>query len=268
MKFYSGGHIGDLVYQLCAVRRIAVATGNPAEFYIGPGQSIRWGQKEWESVLRLVGLQEYISCAKIVDACPDDAFNFMMSESHIKKNEFFELDEGKTWPANASLKKIYYFAASNEPFNIRNSQFSNENQWIKCEKTKLVNVVAHIPKHRMCRDASEWENILLQLKRNGLIVKLIGGDDVDEWSSHPSLVEMITKPRDMLEAAEYINSANVFIGSASCNYVLAESLSVMRFVDVPPESIGTVPTDTRGWNVALWSAERIIRSIMTSIEGA
>lgn len=233
-------------------------------FLIGPGQTTRWGEKEWHAVKPLVERQDFIYSCDIVDKCPPEAFNFMNANDFIDREEFFEFDRNRSWPGDMNLRKFYFYAAAGKemPLTARIAFFNSWVSWIHADKTKLVNVVAHIPKHRMCRSAEEWTSILLKLKMNGLIVKLIGGDDVMEWAGKKAIKDMIVKPKDMAEAADYINSARIFIGSASCNYVIAEALGVYRFVDVPDESIGTVPIDQKGWNVAKWSADRVVDAVM------
>lgn len=254
--FYSGGHIGDAIYQLYTLSK----TPAKSVFFLGPGQDNRWGSEEIKSIIPLAKYQSYISSCEEVDSCPEGAFNFKEEGGEKKPECFYELSMG--WPGDLRLKKLYfvsYFKDMGMRWILEN--FKRSGAWLTAPSTKKFDVVAHIPTRRITRSKKEWVHIIKAIENSGRTVAIIGGEDVREWDGHFNCI----KPKDMLDAADYINSSRMFIGSASCNYVIAEGLDKLRFVDIHPDSLGTAPSEDNGWNITPWSTQTCIERILDCI---
>ncbi len=255
-KFYHGGHIGDVIYSLYTM----MVDGGKSLLELGPGQNQRWGDREIKSLLPLINYQSYATGIKVASASPD-AHDFTDCTRIVNSRDFYEW-HGLRWPGNINLKKRYFIGYFLAMYGMKwvLEHFESEPKWLDAPRTKPYQFVLHLPTQRLCRPISDWYDIVNQLKLLGSVA-IIGSDDTDIWEN----TGVYQRPTDMLDAANYINSAHMFLGSASCNYVIAEGLRKLRFVDVPQESEGTVPTNHSGWNIASWSVQEIINRVKQCI---
>tara|TARA_R110002096_G_scaffold51401_6_gene134414 strand:+ start:3707 stop:4363 length:657 start_codon:yes stop_codon:yes gene_type:complete len=209
-----------------------------------------------DALLPLINYQYYIRDSHKVESCPPGSFNFHTKANDRNPEAFYEHTTG--WPGDVRLKKRYFEAYFRDMGMgwILNS-FKRSQPWLTAPRGEKFDVVAHIPTHKMCREKEEWSYILKQLSLEGHEVVVIGGDDVSDWEDSAECY----KPRDMLEAASLIGDAKMFIGTASCNYVIAEGIGTLRFVDIHPDAVGTKPSEDNGWDISDWPADVVLKRL-------
>jgi len=137
-------------------------------------------------------------------------YDLQHAEDDYNPEAFPEWD-GKPWPSNCNIRKLYtvHFGVDYDP----------DATWLTAPRTKDVDVAIHLPSRRAVRSAADWSEIVEGL--SGLKVVILGeeGLGVD----------------NLLETADYINSAKVFLGVVSSCNALAEGLGKQRLVEQAPD---------------------------------
>ena len=258
MKYYTGGHIGDTIYQLYSIMKAGGGT-----LYVGPHNHGAWGIQHWMALLPLLKEQWYLYDVKIIgdinDKPTDLTYDFSKTWEHLRIAEHFESD-GRD-EGDVSLKKREYLNCFRErtSFSHLLCSFSHHERWLYAPSTKSVDIVIHAPKHKLTRSQQHFGDVVQKLAKHGFKTVFIGSDDALEWSAYG---EVVVTP-DLLVAADYINSARLFFGTASCCYVIAEALGKLRFVDIFGGARGTTPRDESGWETNSWSVDLIVeRALM------
>lgn len=256
MNFYGGGHIGDTLYQLYAIRSLVsrVNVGG-AHFFLGEGQQENWDRRNRQDLLSIIRRQPYIRhCDHHIDQEIDHDF-FATEWQRCQHHESIN-----NWPSDANLKKIHYMGLMSKFFDYPSCllNFSHEAPWIypRMDHLGTYDIVFHARYRRLVRSIDEWKFILKALRGRGRRITIIQGpQDEGEWND---LDADYVKPRDISELVDIISRCSLFMGAASAPYVAAEGLGQFRMVEICQAAWGTRPRGDTGICVNGWSAERVI----------
>jgi len=264
MRFYHGGHIGDVIYSLYTIKKSGGGT-----LVLGPGQQHGWGDDEIDALMPLINYQDYVYEIWSIDKkYPDQIDHDFTSIRDIVNPEDFWEWEHEPWPGNAHLKKRYFNSLWRKRAGLIDQMlaYSNDDKWLTAphESYAVFDIVFHAPTRKIVRGQAEWHDILSALSTKGFTILVIGGDDLDEWSD--SLYYVKHKPANFLEVASRIDACGLFLGLASCNYVIAEGLDKFRLIDMAPATTGAEPMNERGWDITNWSKGRVIAAATRILE--
>jgi len=250
------GHIGDAVFTLHPIHHRSLS-GDKANYYLQHDNRDRFDRSVCLSLSPLIEYQDYISDVVVTDVVPEDC---LPHEKDIRFKDYYEVT-GNHNMAYVNLKKRH-FRAMNADRSMRwcLENFKSSGPWLKAPAVQAADVVAHLPTGRLTRSIDSWVKVLDSVREHSSVL-VIGGDDVSEWEGHAEC----HKPDSMLEAASLINGCKLFIGASSCNYVIAEGLGKLRFVDIHPNSSGTRPRDETGWDTSKWDDDTLCRRIRDCI---
>lgn len=225
--FQTSGRLGDIVYQMYTVKSFCARDSEQAQMLIDLEHHKEprgaWNLDMAYSIAKLLNYQDYISNTAIVTGeqyvWPTD-INLVDAENAPADPKAFPEWRGPNWPGNIHLAKRYahHFGFGWKPGDV----------WMTAPQTKKAEVVVHAPLRRMT-DKYELYAAINMLRADGVKVTIIAGHDWTEWEN-TSLLECVTQPANMLEAADYINSAKVFLGAVSSCHAIAEALGKPRFV--------------------------------------
>ena len=201
--FHHGGRIGDMIFALYTMKAL------------GGGQLVvsDYHKKGWDfgiaaTMRDFLATQPYVDGVYFVSHSSLGAIDHDLQHAEDDKNpEAFLEWHGGSWPGNCNIRKRYavHFGVEYDP----------EAVWLTAPQTKEVDVAVHIPQRRSVRSTKDWHEILGEL--GDLRVALLG----EEGGGTDSL----------LESADYINSAKVFLGVVSSCNALAEGLGKRRLVE-------------------------------------
>jgi hypothetical protein len=229
------------------------------------------GKDEIDALLPLCDYQEYITRCQRVDSFDEvaDSVDHVFRNRKTDPEDFFEW-RGNIWPENAHLKKIYFFDYFRSRYSLRDLMymFDPESSWLKCPPSDpvLYDIIVHCPGRKLCRSLDKWIEILRTLHYRGASIAVIAGpNDIDEWPSGEFYTLFV--PDDFLKVASLIKDAKLFMGLASCNYVIAEGVDAVRMIDMAPQTQGAEPLNQRGWNITRWDRDRILRSVGKILAG-
>lgn len=261
MKFYHGGHLGDLVYALYTLKRLDDIGEGPIDLAIGPGQPICWDESHIEAAFSLCAVQPYINSCEIVDSAPDDLECFMPGMYDLRNQKYFFEWHGGSLPGNMLLRKRWYMPYMMKRFGFRKAiQLLNHDEpWLSVNSNTVSDVIMHLPKRKLCRSPQEWERIVAALSDLDISVTMIGGSDISEWNGELSSVQRL-HPGSLLAAAEMIAGAKLFLGGPSAPYAIAEGLNQFNLVDLTDIAECSGPMNERGWDCSTWSPDRVIEA--------
>lgn len=232
--FQTSGRLGDIVYQLYTIK--AMGGGDiiiDLEHHKEPPEKWNWHMAE--SIMPLLSYQTYIDSifmslepgGRPPWKYPDEPiYDFDMVDAERAPMDPLSFPEwtGPNWPGNIHLAKRYahHFGVAWKPGSI----------WLDAPKnhTESVDIAFHAPKRR-CTDENNLRQIMEMLVHLGYGVAVIDPDR--EWFMDIAGVQHVTK--DMLEAADIINSAKVFLGAVSSCHAIAEALGKPRLVQQAPD---------------------------------
>ena len=252
--------MGDCVYALYTVKALGGGDVFLSLFH-RPG----WDESMAKSMLPLLQYQDYIGRAALLPllegeiktwracgAVPDEvkALSHNLHNAEKDRNpEAFPEWHGKCWPGNCHIAKRYAVH-----FGV---EWNPNATWLTAPMKKGVDVVFHMPMRRMVRTMKEWGTILSALYVDGHCVVIIGGDDLHEWNELRGVASLI-RPTDFLQAADYINSARLFMGGASSCNTVAEGLKRRRIVELADGCDDTYPYGSTGWCANDMSTDEVI----------
>lgn len=261
--FHHGGRIGDCVYALYTVKALGGGDVFLTSFHT-PG----WDEQMAKRLLPFIEYQQYVTSAiylpiKFGDlegwrhggGVPKEldpiAYNLWEAEKDYNPEAFPEW-HGGSWPGNCHIAKRYavHFDVPWDPDSI----------WLNAPATKKIDIVFHMPMRRMVRPSADWAFILNTLQGFGHSVLILGGmDDIGEWLSvDPKLPRLC--PDNFLVAADYINSAKLFLGGASSCNTVAEGLKKPRIVELADDCDDTYPYGTTGQCANAMSIEEVVNA--------
>ena len=234
--FHHGGRLGDAIYALYTIRALGGGT-----LYLSNFHYPNWDQKTILSLLPFLSYQEYIDLAlPVIKENQEDILkwvsknvNYDLHDAELDFNpECFPEWEGIHWPGNIHIAKRYsvHFGIEWFPGSI----------WLTAPRTKEVDIVIHAPQRRVT-DLEIFTNVINELSKEYRVIVVGGPNDIKEWDS------LLNPPihfvqSNMLETANWINSATLFLGAASSCNTIAEGLGKPRFLQLAEDCFGTNPT--------------------------
>ena len=202
--FHHGGRIGDMIFALYTMKALG-----GGQLVVSDYHKKNWSLEIAETMRKFLTAQTYIDDVMYFAFYPNiGAVDYDLQHAEDDKNpEAFPEWHGGSWPGNCNIRKRYavHFGVEYDP----------EATWLTAPQTMSVDVAIHIPQRRSVRSAKDWDEILGGLFH--LRVALLG----EEGSGTTSL----------LDSADQINSAKVFLGVVSSCNALAEGLGKRRLVE-------------------------------------
>ena len=201
--FHHGGKFGDMIFALYTMKALG-----GGQLVVSDYHGVNWDLKIAETMRSFLLYQQYVESVVLCSYPHIGLINYDLQHAEDDKNpKDFPEWHGGSWPGNCNIRKRYavHFGVDYDP----------EATWLTAPATKEVDVAIHIPSHRIVRSAVEWCEILDGL--SGLKVMVLGEEGLGVDS--------------LLETADYINSAKVFLGVVSSCNALAEGLGKRRLVE-------------------------------------
>ena len=202
--FHHGGKFGDLIFALYTMKALG-----GGQLVVSDYHGVGWSLEIARTMEGFLLAQSYIEDVWFQPYTTPGTVDYDLQHAEDDKNpEAFPEWHGGSWPGNCNIKKRYavHFGVEYDPEAI----------WLTAPKTKEVDVVVHLPMRRSVRSGADWNNILDGL--SGLKVVVLGEEGLIGTDS-------------LLESADYINSAKVFLGVVSSCNALAEGLGKRRLVE-------------------------------------
>ncbi|KKM05867.1 hypothetical protein LCGC14_1749760 [marine sediment metagenome] len=203
--FHHGGKFGDMIFALYTMKALG-----GGQLVVSDYHGVGWSLEIAETMRSFLLYQSYVKSVMLVDydALDYGRVDYDLQHAEDDKNpEAFPEWHGGSWPGNCNIRKRYavHFGVEYDP----------EAVWLTAPRTKQVDVAVHLPMRRSVRSAEDWDEILGGLSR--LKVMVLGEEGLGTDS--------------LLETADYINSAKVFLGVVSSCNALAEGLGKRRLVE-------------------------------------
>lgn len=258
--FHHGGRLGDAIYSLYTVKALGGGHVIISDFHQG-----NWGEAQARSLLPLLQHQDYISGAHFQYARSVEDVTYDLHDAELDHNpEAFPEWHGKVWPGNIHIAKRYavHFGVEWKPGST----------WLTAPATKDVQVAFHAPMRRTTK-TDVLAKTLQKLGQAGIETAIIDPDSNwqfgNSWAFYPQTTIKLdgfptiqrVVPQDMLDAADWINSAKVFFGAVSSNHAIAEALGKPRYVQMADGCDNVIPTAF----VNGWSADRLYQAITSHL---
>ncbi len=207
--FHHGGRIGDLIFALYTMKALGGGRLLVSDYHRG-----NWSLGIAKTMCGFLFAQPYIKDVQFVSHASLRLFesvdyDLQHAEDDYNPEAFPEWDK-RVWPGNCNIRKRYavHFGVDYEPDAV----------WLTAPQTKNVDIAIHWPQRRSVRRLLDWLYILEGLF--DLKATILGAGSIEG---------------DLLETADYINSAKVFLGTVSCCNALAEGLGKRRLVEQAPD---------------------------------
>ncbi|KKM76751.1 hypothetical protein LCGC14_1377030 [marine sediment metagenome] len=204
--FHHGGKFGDMLFALYTMKALG-----GGQLMVSDYHGVNWDLKVAETMRSFLLHQSYVKSVVLIDYDDLDygRVDYDLQHAEDDKNpEAFPEWHGGSWPGNCNIRKRYavHFGVEYDP----------EAVWLTAPHTRIVDVAVHLPMRRSVRKIGDWDEILDGLKE--LRVAVLGEEGV-------------LGTDNLLETADYINSAKVFLGVVSSCNALAEGLGKRRLVE-------------------------------------
>ena len=201
--FHHGGKFGDMIFALYTMKALG-----GGQLVVSDYHGVNWDLKVAETMRSFLLYQSYVESVVLCPYPHIGLINHDLQHAEDDKNpEAFPEWHGGSWPGNCNIRKRYAVH-----FGV---EYDAEAVWLTAPQTKDVDVAVHIPQRRSLRSRADWMEILDGLR--GLRVAILGEEGLGVDS--------------LLESADYINSAKVFLGVVSSCNALAEGLGKRRLVE-------------------------------------
>ena len=201
--FHHGGKFGDMIFALYTMKALG-----GGQLVVSDYHGVNWSLAIAETMRGFLFYQSYIENVWYEPA-PVVGIDYDLQHAEDDKNpEAFPEWHGGSWPGNCNIRKRYavHFGVEYDP----------EAVWLTAPRTKKnVDVAVHLPMRRSVRSSEDWKEILNGLSRLKVVILGEEGLGTD----------------DLLETANYINSAKVFLGVVSSCNAIAEGLGKRRLVE-------------------------------------
>ena len=201
--FHHGGKFGDMIFALYTMKALG-----GGQLVVSDYHGVNWNLEIARTMEGFLLAQSYIDYVEFVPYSTPGIVDYDLQHAEDDKNpEAFPEWHGGSWPGNCNIRKHYavHFGVEYDP----------EAVWLTAPATKEVDVAVHIPQRRSVRSRADWMKILDGLR--GLRVAILGEEGLGTDS--------------LLETADYINSAKVFLGVVSSCNAIAEGLGKRRLVE-------------------------------------
>ncbi len=201
--FHHGGKFGDMIFALYTMKALG-----GGQLVVSDYHGVGWSLEIAETMRSFLLYQSYVESVVLCPYPHIGLINHDLQHAEDDKNpEAFPEWHGGSWPGNCNIRKRYAVR-----FKV---DYDPEATWLTSPRTKQVDVAVHLPMRRSVRSGADWNNILDGLSR--LKVVILGEEGLGTDS--------------LLETADYINSAKVFLGVVSSCNALAEGLGKRRLVE-------------------------------------
>jgi hypothetical protein len=185
-----------------------------------------WSLKTARSMKRFLMAQPYIAG---LDICPYDVrgkIDYDLQNAEDDYNpEAFGMSREEQWPGRAPIIQRYA-----HHFDLT----YDGTPWLVAPAVPC-DVAFHCPMRRSLRSFEDWLGIVTSLAWYGATVAVLGDEPPlnnrqqdDNW--------------DLLDSAQYIAGAKVFLGTVSCCNAIAEGLGVPRLVEQAEDCFNVNPT--------------------------
>ena len=205
--FHHGGRIGDMIFALYTMKALG-----GGQLVVSDYHGVGWSLEIAETMRSFLLYQSYVESVVLVDYDVLDysRVDYDLQHAEDDKNpEAFPEWHGGSWPGNCNIRKRYavHFGVEYDP----------EAVWLTAPRTRSVEVAVHIPQRRSVRTSEDWREILERLAELRIRTVVLGEEGIGAYS--------------LLESADHINSAKVFLGVVSSCNALAEGLGKRRLVE-------------------------------------
>ena len=201
--FHHGGRIGDLIFALWTIRKLGGGI-----LYLSDYHHPNWGFDTIESLRSLLESQSYISAVVPVP------YKYM-SLKHVDY-DLQKAEDGPNGVTHIAERYARFFGLEYDGM-----------PWLEVEPRRLASVTFHIPMRRSVRSKADWWEITGKLSD----MAIIGHEDICGVA-----------PETLLETAQYIAGADVFVGTVSSCNALAEALGKPNLVEQASGCYNVRPT--------------------------
>ena len=205
--FHHGGKFGDMIFALYTMKALG-----GGQLVVSDYHGVNWSLAIARTMTSFLLAQPYIESVRTVPYIAAEVYQVDYDLQHAEDDrnpEDFPEWHGGSWPGNCNIRKRYAVH-----FGV---EYDREAVWLTAPRTKEVDVAVHIPQHRLVRPLEDWFELLWELRLKKLRVVLLGKEGLGTNS--------------LLESANYINSAKVFLGVVSSCNAIAEGLGKRRLVE-------------------------------------
>lgn len=242
-KFRSAGDVGDLVYQMAAVKAICGPSGKAVIYLEAANYTrIRLSKNNWRGIDRVLKAQNYI--ADVLEWNPTiqcemncNDFRSLMQRS-LRQNQGRDVHLAD-WVALAH----------------RLPTTTKDTQWITIEPVKIARVVINRagpgrpPQNQYYNPEFPWRKVLERYGKDAIFI----GTELEHqvFSSVHGEIPYYKTP-SLYEAAQVISGADLVVGNQSCCVALAESMKKRIVLEVwmagQNSSVIDPPRVTLGYN--------------------
>ncbi len=201
--FHHGGKFGDMIFALYTMKALG-----GGQLVVSDYHGTNWDLEIAETMRSFLLYQSYVEPVVLCSYPHIGLVDYDLQHAEDDKNpEAFPEWHGGSWPGNCNIRKRYavHFGVDYDP----------EAVWLTAPQTKQVDAAVHLPMRRSVRSGADWNNILDGLSKLKVVILGEEGLGVDS----------------LLESADHINSAKVFLGVVSSCNALAEGLGKRRLVE-------------------------------------
>jgi len=233
--FHHGGRIGDMIFALYTMKALGGGWLAVSDYHKG-----NWSLDIAATMSSFLAAQSYVEEVLIVHRydglCAVVDYDLQHAEDDHNPEAFPEWD-GEPWPSNCNIRKRYavHFGVEHDPDAV----------WLTAPRTKDVDVAIHLPSRQAVRSAADWSEIVDGL--SGLRVVILGEEGLGVES--------------LLETADYINSAKVFLGVVSSCNALAEGLGKRRLVEQAPDCYNVNVGGKMGLSINQMSNQEVVEMV-------
>jgi hypothetical protein len=269
--FIHGGRIGDCIYALHTVKDLG---GGIFQVCLRHAP-VRWDEKILKSLIPLLEYQKYIDRVIFTKVPPQYVMrhdhNSMWSghqemalhgADYIQWTHSFidseSVNDPHNYPDLCNVNWLHYAHQSRRHHTYFRIKWDPDAVWLDAPKTRAVDIVFHAPSYRLVRSPHSWRRILNALQKRFNVILLSGEVDRYEWANDSDVIV----PENLLDTADYINSAYCFLGCASSCYAIAEAMKKYRFVELAPDCFNNYPYGKTGRLINEWSDEEVIAHVV------
>jgi hypothetical protein len=265
--FHHGGRLGDCLFALYTIKELG-----GGRLALSLYQQGGWYKYMIDALLPLIEYQSYIEDCGQCDQEDRHQYDvdFVKYENMFNPLMFPEW-EGPDWPGNIHIGKRYAACAG--------VTWSPGRAWLQAPQTYVddLDIVFHAPMRRCMRDPDRWADIIRNLCIDEYNIAVIGSkEDIEDWeprlhsksdftyygkkrdfSKTGSMTLVI--PDNFLQAADYINSAKLFMGAISSCHAIAEGLGVWTMCDVHTDCSEFYSKGKTGVTCNSWQTDQVLK---------
>lgn len=222
--FYHSGDLGDVIYSLITTRELG-----GGEFLLGPDNRTNMSVREKMTAERaavlmpLLEAQPYIHRAEFSEEMPAQVTHDLNKMRLLMREQRLDLKKGY------NIARVYLEAFG---LDVKN----DERPWLQVQPKPVAEVIVN-RSSRYHNRFFKWSRIVKEYRGKMAFVGLPSEhkafcDKYGPIPRHPT--------KDLLEAAEVIAGAKLFVGNQSCCYAIAEGLKQQAILETCPEVSNTI----------------------------